>query len=178
MNKLYIVRHGKTDWNVKGIMQGSKDIELNEEGINQAKELAEKIDLSKIDLCICSPLKRTRKTADIITKNKIEIIYDDMIIERGLGDYEGKPATHDLIVEQWNYKLEKNPNTGESVKEVLERAKQFLEKINKNYSNKTILIVSHGGFMKALHYNIMGYDENTDFLSFNPQNATVYEYEI
>ena len=48
MNKLYIVRHGKTDWNVKGLLQGSADIDINEDGINEAKDLAKNIDLDKI----------------------------------------------------------------------------------------------------------------------------------
>lgn len=52
MIKLFIVRHGKTDWNLLGIVQGSTDISLNEEGIIEARNLSEKIDISKIDLCI------------------------------------------------------------------------------------------------------------------------------
>ncbi len=60
MHKLYIVRHGKTDWNDQRLLQGLTDIALNEEGIKQTKELRKKIDLSKIDICICSPLKRAK----------------------------------------------------------------------------------------------------------------------
>ena len=61
MTKIYIVRHGKTDWNVQGIMQGSVDISLNEEGIKQVKEMSKTIDLSSIDICMCSPLKERKK---------------------------------------------------------------------------------------------------------------------
>ena len=57
MNKLYVVRHGQTDWNVKKLLQGATDIELNEVGIKQAEELSRKLDLDKIDICFCSPLK-------------------------------------------------------------------------------------------------------------------------
>ena len=63
MNKIYIVRHGQTDWNIKKLLQGKTDIKLNEEGIRQTKELSKVIDLNNIDVCICSPLKRTKKTA-------------------------------------------------------------------------------------------------------------------
>lgn len=66
----------------------------------------------------------------------------------------------------------------ESIRDCLNRAKKFLDDIKVSYPNKTILIVSHGSFIKALHYNIVGYDENTDFLSFRPENATLYCYEI
>lgn len=76
MNKLYIVRHGETDWNNKGLLQGTTDIELNKEGIKQVQELSKIIDLDKIDICICSPLKRTKETAKILVSNKKKIIYD------------------------------------------------------------------------------------------------------
>lgn len=178
MIKLYIVRHGKTDWNEKGLLQGSTDTILNAKGILETKELASKIDLSKIDLCICSPLKRTKQTADILVGNKIPIFYDDLIIERSFGDYEGKKVDFDLIASQWNYELNDSSHNIESIQKCLLRANEFLNKIQEKYSGKTILIVSHGSFMKALHFNIVGYDNNTDFLSFNPKNSTLYEYDL
>ena len=77
-----------------------------------------------------------------------------------------------------DYKLNDKSCHIESVRDCLERARKFLEKIKKEYPNKVILIVSHGSFIKALHFNIVGYDENTDFLSFSPQNTTLYEYTL
>lgn len=178
MNILYIIRHGKTDWNDKGLLQGKTDIDLNEEGINQAKELSQKIDINKIDICICSPLKRTKQTAKILTREKVKIIYEPLIIERGFGGYEGKTIDFDLVAKQWDYELNDSYNNIESVQDCLKRAKDFLAKIKKEYPNKTILIISHGSFIKALHFNIIGYDKNTDFLSFNPKNCVLYEYEL
>lgn len=178
MNKLYIVRHGKTDWNIKGLIQGSTDISLNENGIKETKELANNIDLSKIDICICSPLKRTRETANILVENKIPIIYDDLIIERSFGDLEGKNIDFDLIAKQWDYKLNYSDNNIESIKDCLMRAEKFLNKLRKEYNNKNILIISHGSLLKALHFNLIGYNKDTDFLSFNPKNTTLYEYDL
>lgn len=178
MNRLYIVRHGLTDWNVQKILQGKTDIELNEEGIRQAGELTKVIDLDKIDVCICSPLKRTKKTAEIIVRDKVPVVYDELILERDFGNYEGKPIVFDLIAKQWDYKLNYSEEGIEPVQDCLKRAKKFLNKINKEYKNKNILIVSHGSFIKTLHFNLMGYDENTDLLSFSPKNAVVYEYEV
>ena len=177
MNKLYIVRHGKTNWNVKGLLQGSTNIDINEDGINEAKELAKNINLNKIDICICSPLSRAKQTADILINGKKEIIYDDLLVERGFGDYEGKKINFDLIVSQWDYKLNDSTHNIESLQDCLARARKFLDSLKEKYPNKSILIVSHGGFMKALHFNLVGYDENTDFLSFNPKNTTLYEYD-
>lgn len=178
MNKLYVVRHGKTDWNNLGILQGLTDIPLNEQGINEAKQLANNINLNNIDICICSPLKRTKQTADILVNKKVEILYDDLIIERNFGDYEGKKVDYDLIATHWDYKKNDSNHSIESIRECLDRAKKFLNKINKKYNNKNILIVSHGSFIKALHFAVLGYNENTDFLSFNARNTTLYEYEI
>lgn len=178
MSKLYIVRHGQTNWNKKKLLQGTTDIELNEEGIKQVSELSNKLDLNKIDICFSSPLKRARQTANILTKNKVAIIYDNMLIERSFGDYEGKKINFDLITLQWDLKLNDNSHNIESIKDCLLRAKKFIDKIKEEYPDKTILLVSHGSFIKALHFNLIGYDENTDFLSFNPKNSIIYEYEI
>lgn len=58
------------------------------------------------------------------------------------------------------------------------RAKSFLDKVKQKYDGKNILVVSHGSFIKALHFNLVGYNEDTDFLSFNPSNAIIYEYDM
>lgn len=173
MIKLYIVRHGKTDWNNLGIMQGLTDILLNEEGIQDAISLKEEIDKLDIDICMSSPLKRARETANIIY-NK-DIIIDELLTERRFGNYEGKKGTNEFFNRYWNYSLNLNDNNVESIKDCLERARIFLEKLKK-YDNKNILIVTHGGFIKALYYNLIGYDENTDFNSFYAFNTTIYEF--
>lgn len=97
-----------------------------------------------------------------------------MLIERSFGDYEGKKINFDLIALQWNLKLNDNSHNIESIKDCLLRAKKIIDKIKEEYPNKTILLVSHGSFIKTLHFNLIGYDENTDFLSFNPKNSIIY----
>ena len=176
MNKIFIVRHGQTDWNKLGLLQGTTDIEINEQGIKEAKLLAQNINLDEIDICLSSPLKRAMETAEILTQGKVSIISDDLLLERYFGSLEGKEISFDLIKRQWDYKLNDKSYNIESARDCLNRAHKFLEKIKKEYPNKSILIVSHGSFIKALHFNIVGYDENTDFLSFSPQNTTLYEY--
>lgn len=178
MIKLYVVRHGKTDWNKNSLMQGRIDIELCEEGINDAIELSKIIDIDKIDICFSSPLKRAKTTAEILVNNKLDIIYDDLLNERSFGNYEGMSFDIDLIKRSWEYDLDYSENKVEPMSSCLKRAKEFINKIKKEYPNKNILVVSHAGFIKALHFNIVGYDKNTDFLSFIPKNTTIYEYEI
>ena len=97
--KIYYIRHGQTDWNLARKMQGGEtEKELNSTGIEQAKQTKKQIDNYKIDLIICSPLKRARKTAEIVNEDKkCKIIYNKALEERGYGDFEGK--TKDEIKE-------------------------------------------------------------------------------
>ena len=178
MIKLYVVRRGKTAWNEKGLLQGSTDIELNDVGIKEANDLRIKLNLDKIDICLSSPLKRAKQTVQILIGNEIEIKYDDLLKERYFGLLEGKEINYDLIGQMWDYNIDNSEYNIESLKDCLIRANIFLEKIKENYNGKTILIVSHGAFIKCLHFAINGFDKNTDFLSFNPKNTTIYEYVI
>lgn len=89
--KLLLTRHGQTDWNVAGKVQGTTDIELNEIGKKQAEETGKKLLNYDIDIIISSPLKRAKKTAEIIRENRnIPILLDDGLKERCFGKFEGK----------------------------------------------------------------------------------------
>jgi len=138
MVKLYVVRHGKTDWNNKNLAQGRVDIPLNDEGRKEAEKVLKNIDLDKIDICFCSPMKRTKETVEIIVGDKKEIIYDDLLVERSFGEFEGTVIDDETVFKQWDYKLNYKEKNVESLEECLERGKQFLEKIKKEYSDKTI----------------------------------------
>lgn len=177
MINLIIVRHGKTDWNEKQLLQGRSDIPLNEIGFLDARALAKQLDENTIDLCICSPLTRAKQTADLLIKNT-QIILDDLLVERNFGELEGKKFDLNKVYYFWDYNLNYCEKGVESLQCSLKRAGEFLKKIKQKYNNKTILIVSHGAFIKALHFNLIGYDENTDFLSFDPQNTHPYYYTL
>ena len=89
--KLIVMRHGQTDYNVKGLVQGKTNNCLNKEDIKQVEKAKERIK-NNFDICISSPLKRELETAEIITNTSI--IIDDKLSERGMGELEGK--THEL----------------------------------------------------------------------------------
>ena len=121
--KIYVMRHGQTDWNLAGKAQGRTDIELNDTGIEQAKQAKKQIDNYKIDLIICSPLKRARKTAEIINEAiNCQIISDERIIERGFGNIEGK--TDEILAGLAVYisKLKDNGISKEIIQEVVDLA--------------------------------------------------------
>ena len=105
--KLYVIRHVQTNLNLKGIIQGQKDIELNDKGINEARKAKDEFNNLKIDLIMCSPLKRAKETAKILNEDKnINIIYKKELTERGLGNFEGESC----ITEEndiYNYNMNK-----------------------------------------------------------------------
>lgn len=175
--KVYVVRHGRTDWNDKGLTQGKSNVPINEKGIKQAMEAKDKLKNVSFDVCISSPLKRTLQTAKIITDDKCNIITSALLLERDMGDFEGKDHTLYLKLNYWNYKENSGYNDVEPVKDLLKRTKEFIDELKmKNYEN--VLIVSHAATIRAINYNIKGYDENTNFLEFKPKNGEVYQYKI
>lgn len=174
---IYLVRHGQTDLNKKNVMQGVSNTPLNEEGLKQAYNVKEKIKNINFDICFSSPLKRTLDTAKIITDGKCNIVTNNLLIERDLGRFEKMPYDDYKKYDFWNLKENLNYNKVEPVKNVFKRAKKFLKEI-KNSDYKTVLVVSHHAIIRALHFNIIGYDDSTSLLSFHPENGKIYKYEI
>ena len=137
------MRHGQTDWNLAGKAQGRTDIELNDTGIEQARKAKEEINKCNIDLIFCSPLKRARKTAEIINEAiNCQIISDERIIERGFGNVEGKTDdewkkifgdnTHAIS----NYYLNFNEQNIESMRDICERVWDLLDEIKEKYKDE------------------------------------------
>ncbi len=174
--KLLIVRHGQTDWNVEGKIQGIIDTELNATGIKQAELTRDKLQNEKIDVIISSPLKRAKKTAEIIASGrKIPIICDKDIVERRFGKYEGLKLKHDDIDI-----VKRSGEIGvETDNEFLIRIRKFLKGIKKQYNDKTVLIVTHKGTALGMCCYIDGLPickENTS--KYEIDNCSILEYEI
>ena len=85
---LYIMRHGKTEWNKKKKLQGRTDIPLCQEGIEMAEKAREEYKDVHLDICYCSPLIRARKTAGILLEGRnVPIVTDDRLKEMCFGEY-------------------------------------------------------------------------------------------
>ncbi len=176
--KLYLVRHGQTDWNVQMLAQGRTDIPLNSTGIAQAEALRDRVKDYKFDICYCSPLVRAAKTAEIVVDGRCKIVPDKLLVERCFGKYEGTSPTDDWL-KYWHLDCNDDEMGMEPLTKVFERSKEFLKKIRKNHSSDaSILVVGHGGMLKTLHYNIVGYEDDTDFMSMHFKNGDIWEYEI
>ena len=144
--KLLVTRHGQTNWNLLKKVMGRCDEPLNEKGIEQAKEISKLLLDKEIDLIICSPLKRAKQTADIINSDRnISIIYDERIIERDFGEFEGLETKDFDFHGYWNYYNNYHYDKAENISDFFKRVYNFLDDIKDNYKDKNILIVAHGG---------------------------------
>jgi len=175
---LYVVRHGQTDWNIQGRIQGSTNIELNSIGINQAKQTAELLKNVDFDIIYSSPLKRTIDTARIINEyHNINIIKDGRIIERNFGDFEGTQNVLTDIADYLDYDKNLNTNNVEGVKELFKRIENFLFDIYNNHkdTNSNILVVTHGGVSIAITAIINNTKNNLASLGMKNCEVKVFE---
>jgi len=147
--KITIARHGETEENLKGIIQGHLPGKLSKLGKEQAKKLALRLKDGKFDVVFSSDLKRAKDTIKEIMKyhKDVPIFYNEELRERYLSVYQGKKKSEinwDKIKDEFNM-LDGKPGGVESFREVEKRAKKFLDRIHKKYLGKKILIVAHGG---------------------------------
>ena len=83
--KIYLVRHGETDWNQAGLLQGQTDIALNAQGLEQAREAAERLKEVPFEIAFCSPLIRAKRTAETIIGDRKITLTTDATEFRSLG---------------------------------------------------------------------------------------------
>jgi len=170
MNKLVLLRHGQSQWNLENRFTGWKDVPLTEKGINEANNaghLLKKHNI-KIDKVFSSVLERANRTAEIAIKSsEIEnlhkdgkLIYerDQKLNERDYGDLVGlnKTETADKFgkeqVHIWRRSYDTPPPNGESLKDVVDRVSPyFTETIQPHILNKkNVLIAAHGNSLRAI----------------------------
>ena len=169
---IYIVRHGQTDWNLIGKNQGHTDIELNETGIEQAEQLAEKLKNIKFDYVFSSPLKRAAKTAKIIYNG--EIIYDVRIMERCNGELEGLTNTKNMI----DFSDPNDTRYGvEPLTVFRNRIAEFWNEITDSYSGKNILVVTHAGVVIYSQAYFKGEPEDGSYLRYKIGNCDILKFD-
>ena len=144
---LYVVRHGKTGWNDKKRTMGCMDIPLCDEGIEQSKELRDKLEGINLDLIICSPLTRAKETAKIINEDKnVEMKIENKIVERSMGDLEcSKYPSYEENERVWSLEENTSDYYVEPMQKFKDRVYSFLDELVEQYKDKDILLVTHGG---------------------------------
>lgn len=144
--QITLIRHAESTYNEKKLLQGQIDCELSTKGLRDTKENSKNFP-TDFNVCYCSPLKRTKQTAEILVPY-LNVIYDERLIERGLGDWENMPNTDER---QFLLKNKTVPPNGETFEALDNRISEFLEMIKSKYNNEKILIVTHGGIIYAIH---------------------------
>ncbi len=183
--KLYLMRHGKTDWNAAYKCQGHTDIPLNEEGRQMAREAAERYKDYKYDRVFSSPLSRAYETAQIVTEGRgLEIIRDDRLIEISLGSYEGSEKVLDKP-DHPLYPFFMSPGTyvplegTESYEEVYARAKEFIEKVLMplKKDHEAVLVVAHAVINHAIMNTLLNIPKER-FWEHSTKNCVIIELEL
>lgn len=175
--KLYVARHGQTEWNALNKVCGSTNLTLTELGKQQAKQLAEKVKNLDIDVIIASPMIRAQQTAEAISlATGISVLTDERLREHDYGSFEGFDRSNE---EYWAQKYQfavKFPQ-GESVLQLAQRVYNVLEDVKNTYCDKTVLLVCHGGVSRMIktYFEDMNNDE---FFHYSPENAFVASYEL
>ena len=178
MNKLVLLRHGQSQWNLENKFTGWTDVPLTKKGINEAKNAGNLIKKNniKFDKIFSSVLERANKTAEIaINQTNSEDLYEDNKLvyeknknlnERDYGDLEGlnKNETAEKFgkeqVHIWRRSYDIPPPNGESLKDVVRRVSPYFEKEIEPLLNegKNILIVAHGNSLRAIMINVGLYE--------------------
>lgn len=154
---LYILRHGETEFNRLGIVQGSGvDTDLNETGREQARAFFEAYHEIDFQLVVTSKLRRTHQTVARFLEKEIPWIQTGDINEICWGDHEGKPGTPERVadfrktIEHWKSgNLDASLPNGESARQLQDRLTRFVEWL-KTRSEKRILIAAHGRTLRCL----------------------------
>lgn len=175
--KLFVVRHGETKENKSGMLQGNMDTILDGKGKKQALDLNTTLKNKQIDMVFCSPKKRTLETA-ILAYPKSDIIFDDRLRSRNHGEFEGKSRTEINLEDYWNIKKNIQYDKAESVGNLLNRIQDFIYDIKQKYQDKNVMIVTHSGVVRILHYYFNGFPEDGNLLGYESTNASLEEYEI
>ena len=140
--RLYIARHGQTDWNVQHRLQGWTDRPLDETGRRQAVELAETLKGIRLDAIYSSTLSRSRATAQTVAGGTMTVRSLDGLRERNYGHFQGGSDTAPEYLrraEDWADRL----NDGESLNQLLARTRESLAQIRREHPAGNVLIVAH-----------------------------------
>ena len=170
LTKLLLVRHGVTIWNHVSRYQGHTDVELSDTGREQARLLADRLSTEKITAVYSSDLKRAYETASILAApHQLRVQMAEELREINFGVWEG--LTYKEISEKYKELAEKwyqSPATvripkGETFVELKERAYNAVLKLLKENDPGTIIVVAHGGTIRAIICGLLDIDLNHAF---------------
>lgn len=175
--KLYVARHGQTQYNLEKRICGRADVALTPRGIQQAHMLASIMVPYSVDLILSSPLKRARDTAEIVgEKIGAEVRFDDRLMERDFGETDGTPEATPGFQHQFEQFGYQYP-AGETLLHVVQRVYNLLDEIKFRCQDQNVMIISHGGVCRVINSYFNSLD-NREFFDFNLDNCKVLEYTL
>ncbi|WP_068785275.1 histidine phosphatase family protein [Paenibacillus phocaensis] len=149
-----LIRHGLTDWNAIGRIQGQSDIPLNDEGRRQAGLLGKRLKEEgeyRWDFVLTSNLSRARETGAILAETLGIPLYDpdSRLMERSFGQVEGMTLAERETL--WGKDWDQHDLGQEKEAEIRERALSFMADLAERYPSNNVLVVSHGGLLAQLY---------------------------
>ncbi len=160
--ELILIRHGETEWNKQLRMQGHLNSNLSKLGQSQISSLGNWMKNITFDYIYCSDSPRARLTAEAITQfSGVDLKVDKRLREKNLGVFEGLTSDEAIKLHPEVFRLFKTAGSeyviknGESTKQLLERAYEFIEEIRLNHQNERGVLVTHGGVIRVLLKHIL-----------------------
>lgn len=151
--RIGLIRHGETDWNAAGRLQGTTDIPLNDRGVGQAEDAASFVDADEWAAVYCSPLQRTRDTAAFfataIGADAPRILPE--VIERSFGELEGE-----FVYREDGTRTDLNHPTVEPEGAVVDRVLAALRKLARVHPDEHVLVITHGSVVRLVLQEVLG----------------------
>jgi broad specificity phosphatase PhoE len=178
--RMLFLRHGETDWNIVRRIQGWKGTSLNALGLRQARLAAGRLKGWKFDGVVSSDLKRARQTAHAVADPaKLPVHSWLEARERCFGEWEGKSI--EQVLKQFKLGpgqradpfLSFNPKGGETMAQFAARTRRLLDRLEKEYKGKTVLVVTHGGPVRIAACLAVGIPCEKYFLLGRPGNTSL-----
>jgi len=173
--ELFLCRHGKTEHNENGIVQGQMDSRIREEGREQARKLRDRLAEEDISKIYSSSMTRAVETAEIVAEpHDLEVEKAGELKEVARAKFEGE-RFEDLIEEVSNSETEDylwKPEGGESLEELKERGAEFLNSIKEKNEGEKVVVISHGGTISSTLMGILDHSAKNSY-RINQENCSV-----
>jgi len=164
--ELFVCRHGQTEHNDNGIVQGQMDSRINERGREQAEKLRDRLEGEDVSKIYSSSMTRAIETAEIVAEpHNLDIEESELLKEVARAKFEGE-SFNDLIEEISGSETEDylwKPEGGESLEELKERGAKFLNDIKEKHREETVVVVSHGGTISSTLLGILGHSAKNSY---------------
>lgn len=165
--RVYLVRHGETEWNTMAKFQGHTDVPLSEYGREQARLLGKRLSKENFIKVYASDLQRALETAKIISCfHGIDVLTRPELREMNFGFWEGltyneiKKSFQEEIKKWWEEPLTTRIPGGETLSEMVERCVLSIKNIVTAYPEGNVIVVTHGGAIRSIVGSVLGMDLN------------------